>query len=86
MEAPEELNELHKNVGRMMSMLKRADRMQSIDVTRHQQAAEDRILEAEERVRAADTQVAQAEAEAEQLRQEVDAQQRLLARLQNTRE
>ncbi|KAJ2936236.1 hypothetical protein H1R20_g857, partial [Candolleomyces eurysporus] len=79
MEAPQELNQLHKDVGRMMSTLKRADRLQTIDVTRYQQQADERVQVAEDQAREADSRAQRAESETDRLRKELDARDRLLA-------
>ncbi|RXW13778.1 hypothetical protein EST38_g12077 [Candolleomyces aberdarensis] len=80
MEAPQELNQLHKDVGRMMSTLKRADRLQAIDATRYQQQADERVQMAEEQAREADARAQRAESETDRLRNELDARNRLLAK------
>ncbi|KAJ2911576.1 hypothetical protein MD484_g8837, partial [Candolleomyces efflorescens] len=81
MEAPDELNEIHKQVGRMMSTMKRAGKLQNIDFCRQQQQAEEQVKMAQIQVQEADERATVAELEADRLRKEVEAQRRLVAQL-----
>jgi uncharacterized protein (DUF3084 family) len=79
MEAPGELAQLHKDVGRMMSTLKRADQVNRVKVSRLQQDIKEKLQAAEERIREAESRAQRAEMESERMQKEVDARDHLIS-------
>ncbi|RXW15218.1 hypothetical protein EST38_g10631 [Candolleomyces aberdarensis] len=73
-EAPEEVHKIHKEAGKMMSLVKRADRVQVINYERERADAQEKLVAAQEAARVA-------QAEALRWKAQADAGQRVISSL-----
>ncbi|RXW12201.1 hypothetical protein EST38_g13652 [Candolleomyces aberdarensis] len=78
MEAPEDIQKIHQHVASMMTVLKRADRANSIQHEKDKEQSLLKIKQIEDQLTAANEVARKAEAEAQALREEAAARDRLL--------